>query len=142
MVQPNELRIGNIIEGKFIISLNIEMPVSKTITLKGTVEEILIDICKIKEFNETYIDYESIYPVKLTEEILLKCGFEKIERNSETYYRLGDFFEVWRLDDNGHCGYTCGDNLTGNFISTSVDYLHQLQNLYFVISGAELEIKL
>jgi hypothetical protein len=72
--------------------------------------------------------WKNVHPVKLTEEILLKCGFNfnnenrlewikgsfNLEKKEEEFY-----FEVYSHYNE-------------------VKYLHQLQNLYFALTGQEL----
>ena len=80
-----------------------------------------------------------IEPIPLTEEILLKCGFEKgyimyFIRICETRcylrpsYRGGYYYGICPYIELRDC--------------KTIQYLHQLQNLYFALTGKELEIKL
>lgn len=77
-------------------------------------------------------------PIPLTEEILLKCGFEKLgEEESDIFFRLylgfkfGNHFFITGNIENG--GFYChGDK--------NLKYLHQLQNLFFAVGGSELSI--
>lgn len=75
-------------------------------------------------------------PIELTEEILLKCGFEKREdgdynlfKNSEVDIVICSDFSSWKCD---------GINFSVNYIK----HLHQLQNLYWCLCGKELKIEL
>ena len=85
----------------------------------------------IKESNEC--DFE---PIPLTEEILLKCGFKK--KRGDKFVLPRSFFNIWKIDnltqnDYAFCYYCLQVNLK---------YLHQLQNLYWCLTGQELEINL
>lgn len=71
-----------------------------------------------------YADYE---PIPLTPEILEKCGFEKGEK--------GFWF-------TGGIEYNLEKNLLEGFGYCLIEYLHQLQNLYFALTGEELQITL
>lgn len=83
--------------------------------------------------DESGIDFNNhqnnIKPIKLTEEILLKCGFDL---NSIPYHAikgqvvLSLFRGVWAF----------------KHVHTEVKYLHQLQNLYWCLTGKELNIEL
>lgn len=73
-------------------------------------------------------------PIPLTEELLLKCGFEQSgglfqKKNSPIYYLDGKF--VIAADGYAMAG-----------ASIKLKYLHQLQNLDFALTGKELEINL
>lgn len=86
-------------------------------------------------------DYGHLKPIKLTEEILLKCGFEKLERQGMYSHDELDY-EVEKL---GNCFAFCIWNeespATTNFIMHS-EYLHEFQNNFFALSRKELPINL
>ena len=71
MIQANELRLGNYLlhNGKIVI-----------------VDEILFNGINLTHEGEEY-KYKDLKPIELTEEILLKCGFEKY---GDFWYVLGD----------------------------------------------------
>ena len=82
-------------------------------------------------------------PISLTEEILLKCGF-KITKNDEYPFKyvinkgMRDEIEIEDLNST-----TCFVLSHGRrFSVVKIKYLHQLQNLYFALTGKELEIEL
>lgn len=72
-------------------------------------------------------------PIPLTEEWLLKFGFE-----------FTDWLGSWDLKD-GNFGLVKTHNekfvLENHSISPEIQYVNQLQNLYFALTGSELEIK-
>lgn len=72
---------------------------------------------------------EDLKPVELTQEILLKCGFESKYFGIKTFYN-----PLMELDHDFY--------LMGVDYGVKIKHLHQLQNLYFVLTGKELEIKL
>ena len=86
-----------------------------------------------------YMDVISQYePIPLTEEWLIKFGFEKLTdsndgfKNTTYTYRKGISFIV----------YFDGVRLSTNFwMGNEKHYVHQLQNLFYVLSGEELTIK-
>lgn len=74
-------------------------------------------------------------PIPLTEEILLKCCFEKTIVNTMIKAWLNFSFYL-TIRDDGELFYEWkGGNI-------QVKYLHQLQNLYFALTNKELEINL
>ncbi len=84
-----------------------------------------------------YPNYDEINPIPLTEEILLKCGFVLFDKNYDSQdfnvYKLGDFT------------YNTSHNvfwLHNNYSFTQPKHLHQLQNLYYSLTGEELKIEL
>ena len=116
-MKAQELRIGNWIE-----------------TLSGMEQcvDVLCDSVNTKSIEG--INYGEINPIPLTEEWLVKFGFEKRRYIHEgiifgkdefwdlEYYIAHDIYEISQLEI---------DNLK---------YVHQLQNLYFALTGNELEI--
>lgn len=70
-----------------------------------------------------------ISPIPLTEELLVKLGFGRYEfDHKENQYRLNDRLIVIR-----------GDFFHDYGTSVKLEYVHQLQNLYFALTGKELE---
>ncbi|MGL5260813.1 MAG: hypothetical protein ACRC9P_00315, partial [Bacteroides sp.] len=76
-------------------------------------------------------------PIPLTEEVLLKCGFRKVpkalyiddfsELRAATTYKKG--FIIWNADTIKFW--------VGNSVIDNIKHLHELQNLYFAITGEE-----
>jgi hypothetical protein len=111
-MKPNELRIGN-----YVYAFKTIWQIDNTY------------FCNLEQI-ETY----NFIP--LTEEWLLKFGFEKVEDiNKDTYpdYKIKGML----IHSNVHGNYVLGNYSPICFIK----YVHQLQNLYFALTGEELEIK-
>lgn len=96
-----------------------------------------------------YVLINKIEPIPLTEDLLLKCGFKYIseEQGFHNFYRIAicDMFgHEFNLDlTNRHENEIQSQFEFYNWdIHFSVGTLHQLQNLYFAITGRELDIKL
>lgn len=79
------------------------------------------------------IDYE-IEPIPLNEEWLLKFGFEK---------KLGNYeLENFRFNINKPINFDGFLFCEGySVITDKIQYVHQLQNLYFALTNEELTIK-
>jgi hypothetical protein len=111
MIQPQELRIGNYVKYKD--------------------SDCIVKITNVKSVDILISQsiYDSLIPIELTHEILIKCGFQLLDNQ---YYLYG----VW-ID------------LIGNeFIFKNGQYvinrlklksLHQLQNLYYSLTQTELK---
>ncbi len=75
---------------------------------------------------------EDIEPIPLTEEWLLKFGFEK------TWYGVEDaLIELQKTEKGYILSINCNEYTEGK----EFYYVHQLQNLYFALTGEELTIK-
>lgn len=125
MIQANELRIGNWISYNNNHVQVFELP-------------YLIDIDEGKEaylVNSVWLNEHK--PIPLTPEILEKCGFEKYTEN--TGAPINDDIEYW------HNQFDVFFDVHGalilkdfHFNINRPKYLHQLQNLYFALTGTEL----
>jgi hypothetical protein len=118
MINANELRIGDII---LYDEDNLYCKVLTIDTLGMTV-----DFMKNGEIE--WLEYENFSPIPLAPEILEKCDWNGYKE----FYINSDF----KIEGNGGIWY-CGD-----FTGIVVKYLHQLQNLYFALTGQELKFNL
>ena len=123
-MKASELRIGNYIQFR-----HTETPVK--ITLGDFVREYK---------NEHLEDYE---PIPLTEEWLVKFGFEKV---TDFQFSIDDSYLTLKVEDD-NWDELCMDvfimtlDMHKPFYITCIEYVHQLQNLYFALTGTELETK-
>lgn len=133
-MNSNELRIGSKIEVNGLHGHKI-MTV-ESIGEKGTMldnRRVIFfkeDDCQVGEF------LLHCSGVKLTEEWILKAGFVYFHRiGQRIFYHIGNLYiELWAK--NGMCAvYYQSENVT-----CFIHYLHQLQNLYFALTGEELEV--
>ena len=144
-MKANELRIGNCIRCK---EPNKELYFYEVRSISESEIGVVYYPDKTQTAGIQYeteiisVPFDFIESIPLTEEILLKCGFEKYEKGEDVFFKKGDFFHLCKFDVYGGFGYECGDNLGGNYINNRIDYLHQLQNIYVISIGEELEVKL
>ena len=127
-MRANELRIGNYVN----LMLNHEDYETLTITTKD-----------LEYIEKNQGDYQ---PIPLTEEWLLKFGFVKINHqmslndSSMTYhYELNGDDRHWQLYFDGRV-FSINESKLRLFLHHN-KYLHQLQNLYFAVTGEELKMK-
>lgn len=120
MIQASELRIGNWYN---------EYGIPKKVTA-GFIQSLF----RIQSFNKLAID---VSPIPLTPEILEKAGF--ILRGFYYHFPNHDIFklEQYKLKNS----YWLRHN-TQSIDSVRINYLHQLQNLYFALTSEELQIDL
>jgi hypothetical protein len=128
-MKANELRIGNLIK----------FSEDGTIFTVGSIEEKGFSVQNDEE--TTWIEAEEFEPIPLTEEWLLKFGFHK--KDAEWYlhpcfelkiivFNKGEFNGVMFYTRNIHTDFT------PIYSTTHMNHVHQLQNLYFALTGEEL----
>jgi hypothetical protein len=132
MINYHELRLGNFL-------------------LQKINNKIVTVTCNFKHF-EMFERGETkdLYPVVLKPELFLKCGFIEnkeyalLPQAREFYLPL----PVQGADETGIYGYLksngesfCRAAVNKLSCSNNFFHLHQLQNLYFFLSGKELAIK-
>ncbi len=103
---------------------------------KENVEILPLGICDIY-LNQCHEKSQNYQPILLTEDWLIKFGFEAHEDIKE-YYK--DLFGV--CIDHEFKGSKCPNPLHvwgASFTDAPVLYVHQLQNLYFALTGEELK---
>lgn len=139
MVKANELKIGNLVQ---LTAKEINKYLTKKPVKYQEVENIYdfgINISPGYEGTaDAEFDMDGIEGIPLTPEILIKAGFKKVGRyaiggGSYHIYQKGKI-EFLMIKDPGE--YTLA------FYETIIKHVHQLQNLYFALTGTELEIKL
>ena len=96
-------------------------------------------IAEIKSIGETWIEYDyqgefnhcSSKPIPLTEEWLEKFGLKKLIPQG-SIFQLREF----HVQNFGPLGfYECRNHV-------KIEYIHQLQNLYFALTWEELKLEL
>lgn len=132
MIKANELRVGNIIEqyGKHVIVDGIDKKHRKD-------NDYYI---RVKEDKEIGYWFNQFKPIPITEDLLLKCGFEL----KGIIFRINNGFAN-QFDVN----YSLSRNIYyydwskyGIYNEVELKYLHHLQNLYFALTNEELQINL
>ena len=128
MIQINELRIGNLIRVNGILS---------------KIEIINNELDEVYFLGEDFYHSDfccNIEPIQITEEWLLKLGFSVLNESSSGkrygYVINGVFdsdltFTFWKTTREA-----------GKFFRRDLELksVHQLQNLYFALTGAELTV--
>ncbi|MGN6438188.1 MAG: hypothetical protein ACTHMM_16730 [Agriterribacter sp.] len=120
MIDPKELRVGNwvlcIYEDKSEYPVKVVAITEEGFTTRG---------------DEVYPHKDDeLEGISLTPEILENCGFEY---NGDHFFK--DEVCLFKLGNSGiHFLY--------DYTGKEIKYFHQLQNLYFALTGKELEVNL
>lgn len=126
MIQANELRIGNWIYW--------DIPEKKGVFHKVLAVKSNIPNTLPISLGESYDDFSGI---PLTHQILEKCGFvvTRTTAHPNNIWTLKHEEGVFELEEI-KLFFLCSSQY-----EVQVKYLHQLQNLYFCLSGEELNFK-
>ncbi len=133
MLNRNEFRMGNLIKYQ-----------DRLCKIEG-LQDILVKLSFIGGApGNTVVHFiywakeEQLAPVPITSEILLKCGFSAagILRNLDRNIKIGCYENAMHIVNIGNSMSTSGTHVE------NIKYLHQLQNLYFVLTGEELNCNL
>lgn len=114
-MKASELRIGNYLNGR-------KGPVTVTEIREN-------NRVKIKENPSNFTVGDCLLPIPLTEEWLLKFGFK-----NGSYFILNNVIIYKDYNDKYRYEY--------NYGQLWVKHVHQLQNLYFALTGKELTLEL
>jgi hypothetical protein len=130
-LQPAELRIGNRLRPNHILD-------PENIPLLG------YSICAGHiAYSEEQLNYDW-EPIPISAEILIACGFavKADAQNDDNKWHCRYYIKMGNDDELGF-GLGCFEDwfISGLQCPTNPQYLHQLQNLHFALTGSELEIK-
>lgn len=126
MIEPNSLRIGNLVRGP-----------------KG-IEKVWDVMCDMVNTDKGERLYEDLEPLPITDEILLEMGFEEDDSNfwfdMETHHlelRLSSDYYYPIYVQDAEMSHEDEQRVCLN----RVKFIHELQNLFFVLTGKELKYK-
>jgi hypothetical protein len=129
MINQKDLRIGNLIEEGWICSL--------------LEKEAIISVESIDKPSNK-MPYDILHPIILTPEILRDCGF------TYTPCRISGA-DIWQGMPFWSCDYfTLRGRITtakngwvalSDYFDAQFEYLHQIQNLYYVLTSKELNVQ-
>ena len=109
-----------------------ELRIGSWVFSEETESNFVIDEHSFSAIAVEHID--AIKPIPLTEEWLVRFGFEKYNLNNFTLSWGGVLF-YYRISDRS---FRKGYRVMEKICFTEVKHVHQLQNLYFAITGEEL----
>ena len=130
-MKANELRLNNYVyaENEFLSMMDIAF-------IESISHEIGIEF--IGEHTKGDRQKESIGdldPIPITEQWLVDFGFEKTEWDNNNSFRKMIGNNDYAIVFYSNCICEIGD-----IIVKEIDFVHQLQNLFFALTGTELEL--
>lgn len=142
-MKSNELRIGNWIADRGLKEWQIDhWETINKVSSKASTSMFMGIMMETHPLTE-YVDY--LRPIPLTDEWLLKFGFTPDERKivydhplpkepENEHKDLGTKYPAFFMNNRLNRWMDCHTRVC-------IDYVHQLQNLYFTLTGEELEVK-
>ena len=134
-MKASELRIGNLV----YVTDNLTNLIFKEITPIN-----IHNLMHLTGWDKSPVDIE-FEPIPLTEEFFLKFGFENIDKGGNDFITYTDSehnyylqIDVRRKDGKYLILDNSFDDLRA-FSMVDIEYVHQLQNLYFALTGDELK---
>jgi hypothetical protein len=130
-MEARELRIGNLL------------------TCESGIREVCridVDGCVTSQVGEA-MKYDgrptTLEPIPLTEEWLERFGLKSHDLDSIKNPYLENVVGKYRGEDKFEFVISSGDDYYGGWSYNTIEikYFHQLQNLYFALTGEELELK-
>jgi hypothetical protein len=130
-MKANELRIGNLV----YFEKPVHVQLGDIIDLKNKIVSLSTYGIHLIEADEN----TKVNPIPLTEELLLKFGFSK---HNNTFYLERIIFDISYNDELENGISICiGEYCSRGSCFEHIKSVHQLQNLYFALTGEELTIK-
>ena len=154
-MKESELKVGNNVKQGVVYSIEFSDYEYYAYVLENSKDIRSLEQYKIEWIKEDdphrLLDY--VEPIPLTEEILLKCGFEE-EDVKDSIFITEEKIKIFTIDDlyliyldKNKCYYFAMETSlqdhwspTLQAVSAPMQYLHTLQNYYPAFSGKELEI--
>jgi hypothetical protein len=138
-MKPTELRIGNLV-----------MYNGKVVKVEQITKHKIGYHTKPNETRMNYARLCEIEPIPITEELLLKIGFKKDRNGYFNYEEYDDelsirFSENYTFIEYANLCFNPEDVTETNYGSSlefpNTLHLHTLQNIWYLLTGKELEIK-
>ena len=139
MIESNKLRIGNLVHSDFS-----ETNIKTIVEIKHKMASVKYIRTDTNESHQSMVDYESLIPIPLTEEWLLRAGFTSDDYKTgyigidvhnkngmSTDFvlsypgRMGEFQKYFAWEFN-------------NYMFNKIEFVHELQNFYSAMTDYEL----
>ena len=133
MLKPEELRLKNLVQDE-----------DGTIGTVCRIEKNSIEILHDEGYSIITDPFKHLNPIPLTEEWLVKFGLNKHEKHSSRMAYLNGFYDfttdtyLFNMQDGTTTISTIEYNHEIETEIAIIKHVHQLQNLYFALTGKEL----
>lgn len=146
-MKPQELRIGNIVE----VNHYEYGDMFASVTSINDVGDLCLHLLDERFTKEEYeCTMNEVTPIPITEELLLKIVFKKDRNGYFNYEEYNDELSIRFSENYTFIEYAnlfhCPEDVTETNYCSSLEFpntlhLHTLQNIWHLLTGKELEIK-
>jgi hypothetical protein len=127
-MKANELRIGNLVD------------LGNRIAKVTEIYPLACMVADLEQTQDTLESYERVTGIPLTEEWLLKFGFiTKGVHYNFTLENIEIASAIRVISTNGRGKFYLDGDIP-EWMKIKLEYVHQLQNLYFALTGEEITI--
>lgn len=134
MILTSELRRGN-----YCFYKNINFYPINTEVISIWEHHLDLQNLDLRDEYQNRISHDEVFPIPLTEEWLIKLGFQKDRHYYHIKDSLPEMYVEYYLADNEYSFYIYL-NEDWHCLYSDIQSVHKLQNLYFALTGTELEI--
>lgn len=137
MINANEIRVGN--------RFNRELHSNRGMEYDN--DFVMSEYMLGRLFgDDNSLALQDLFPIPLTTEILEKCGFVKDKDGDYWIDLMTNYLKAMFMNDGVYPVWICLAELSSEmeqFASLNrINYVHQLQNLYFALTGTELTVNI
>jgi len=132
-MKTTELRIGNHIHG---LNSDEETIICKVVSLDSVGSAEYPIMFETEGSNEEYLS--DLSGILLTEEWMIKFGFVDVGNKDFLIAPPTKHIACFKAGINSKFGYFSWGNIA--LLEIEIVYVHQLQNLYFALTGVELQL--
>jgi hypothetical protein len=131
MLKNNDFRIGN-----FTYGIEQKPQAIRRVT---SINEDNVYLIRIDGLHgDLGYTYDNINPIKLTEEWLIRLGVNEVKSQEVLRINYVKYYKTDNKFDYCLCYYFDDDGYVDN-VFKEIKYVHELQNLYFALTGSELQ---
>ena len=135
-MKAKKLRIGNIVGIK---ETALHADGCNHLEAIFEIEELKKDVAQFKGFH-TGEYYKDLKGIKLNEGLLSLYGFKR-SNDKLIYLPIPQIKSEIHFEKHAYGNVITLQSNVGMFIPNDIEYFHELQNLFFAITGEELELK-
>lgn len=140
MIDPKELRIGNVIGWKTGVG---ELIIGELFEVHSDKVAISAPLVDGDIEGQGFMGVAGIEPIPLTTEWIKRCGMEYRKEDKVWQIQIGNtnYFEI-EAEEPFMCGVTpeTWRDQSPVYIWAEVKHVHQLQNIFFALTGEELNL--